>query len=410
MSAPPAGETFFWDWDGLPGAPGAFTDSHLVFRNKVRAFVDSSLIPNVSDWEETGGFPRSLHEDAYSAGVYGALWPGAYGGTSPTAEEADMYHFFTMYDELGRACAAGLFASLFTHGIALPPILMAGTEEQKQLVARDIITGKKKACLAITEPNGGSDVANVQTTASKDASGKYYVVNGQKTFISGGMNADLFVTAVRTGGNGAAGVSLLLIDRNSAGLKTTRLKTQGWHCSTTTTVAFEDVHVPVSNLLGMEGAGFLYIMRNFSNERFSMAVQSCRMARCCLEDAVRYARLRKTFGKRLVDHQVIRHKLMECGRQIMATHGMFLPIMAQRSRPSDDADSLAGPIALCKVQATKTFEIVARECSQIFGGKAYLRSGPGAQVERCYREVRVMAIGGGSEEIMLDLASRQAKL
>lgn len=386
------------------------TDSHVEFQTKVRAFVDSELIPNIADWEEQGEFPRSVHESAYAAGVYGALWPAAYGGTSPTLEEADMYHYFTLFDELGRTCAAGVWASLLTHGIALPPILAAGNEQQKSLVARDIITGTKKACLAITEPQGGSDVANVQTVARRTAEGDAFVVNGQKTFISGGMNADYFVTAVRTGDSGSGGVSLLLIDRHTPGLKTTRLKTQGWHCSTTTTVAFDNVCVPASNLLGKEGEGFLYVMRNFNNERFAMAVQSCRMARCCLEDALRYARLRKTFGKRLADHQVIRHKIMDCGRLIMSTHGMFLPIMAQRKSLSDDADDLAGAVALCKVQATKTFEVVARECSQIFGGKAYLRTGPGSQVERCYREVRVMAVGGGSEEIMLDLASRQAKL
>lgn len=400
----------FWDWDGLPHCPGVYKDSHWAFQAKCRAFVDSELLPNASDWEESGDFPKDLHERAYKAGVFGALWPAEYGGTSPTLEEADMYHFWTLYDELGRACAGGLFASLFTKGFGLPPILENGSAEQRAEVCKAVITGKKKLCLAVTEPGGGSDVANVQSTAVKDSSGEFYIVNGAKTFISGGMDADWFTTGVRTGGKGLGGVSLLLIPRRTEGLKVTRLKTQGWHCSTTTTIAFEDVKVPVSSRLGAEGQGFKPIMRNFNNERLSIAIQCNRMARCCLEDAVDYAKKRKTFGKPLVEHQVIRHKLMECSRIIMASHGMILPILACKPRLDDSAEELAGPIALAKVQATKGFEFVARECSQVFGGKAYLRSGPGARVERCYREVRVMAIGGGSEEVMLDLASRQAKL
>jgi len=250
----------------------------------------------------------------------------------------------------------------------------------------------------------------VQTTAKKDPTGKFYIVNGQKTFISGGMMADYFTTGVRTGGTGFGGISLLLMERHTPGIKVTRLKTQGWHLSNTTTVSFEDVKVPVENLLGEEGKGFHAIMRNFNNERLSIAIWVTRHARCCLEDAVKYAKVRKTFGKPLASHQVIRHKIMECARSIMATHGMILPLLAQQKTPFNHEHDLAGAIALCKFQATKGYEFVARECSQIFGGKAYLRSGPGVRVERCYREVRVLAIGGGSEEIMLDLASRQAKL
>lgn len=401
---------FFWDWDELPGASRAFTPSHRAFRETCRAWIEAEVMPNVAQWEEEGGFPRGLHESAYEAGLNGAFWPREYGGTYPTAEEADMYHYFIFYDELARPCASGLYGSLFTHSIGLPPIMVLGTAHQKDTIGRAIIMGKKNVCLAVTEPGGGSDVANVQTVATLDPSGQFYVVNGQKTFISGGMNADYFTTGVRTGASGLGGISLLLIERKAPGVKTTRLKTQGWHLSTTTLVTFDEVRVPISQRLGAEGEGFKAIMRNFNNERFAIAVTANRQARVCLEDAVKYARLRKTFGKPLVQHQVIRHKLMECGRHIMATYGLCLTILGQKRRPEDVAEHLAGPIALCKVQATKSLEFVARECSQVLGGKSYLRSGPGANVERCYREVRVLAIGGGSEEIMLDLASRQARL
>eukprot|EP00929_Paragymnodinium_shiwhaense_P037071 TRINITY_DN19816_c0_g1_i1.p1 TRINITY_DN19816_c0_g1~~TRINITY_DN19816_c0_g1_i1.p1 ORF type:complete len:434 (-),score=118.80 TRINITY_DN19816_c0_g1_i1:282-1517(-) len=411
MAAAAKGElNAFWDWDSLQGIPGAFTDGHRAFQAKCRQFVEADLMPHIADFEETGTFPKELHEKSYKAGMYGAMWPKEFGGTTPTSEEADMFHYFIFYDELARACASGLYASLMTHGIGLPPIIMLGSEKQKEQYVRDIVSGKRKVCLAVTEPGGGSDVANVQTTAALDASGEFYVVNGQKTFISGGMNADFFTTGVRTSNDGMKGISALLIERERPGLKTTRLRTQGWHSSTTTLVSFDDVKVPVANLLGKEGEGFKAIMRNFNNERLGLAITANRQARVCLEDSVKYARLRKTFGKPLIQHQVIRHKLMECGRQIMATHAFLLTICAQKKCPDEQADHLSGSIALAKVQATKALEFVARECSQVFGGKSYLRSGPGANVERTYREVRVLAIGGGSEEILLDLASRQAKL
>jgi len=231
----------FWDWDDLPSCRGAFTASHREFQAKCRRFVESELIPNVDAWEEEQEFPKDLYEKAYEAGMYGAFWPKKYGGTTPTEEEMDMFHYFIFYDELGRTGASGFYGSLFTHGISLPPILMLGTEAQKEYYAGPTIRGQKKCCLAVTEPGGGSDVANVQTTGELDASREFYVVNGQKTFISGGMNADWFTTGVRTGGPTSKGVSLLMIDATAPGVKLTRLRTQGWHLSTTTLVTFDDV-------------------------------------------------------------------------------------------------------------------------------------------------------------------------
>jgi len=371
--------------------------------------MDAEIIPFVEDWEEHGELPEHLAASAYRAGVYGAGFPKEFGGTGP--EPFDIFHAVIMNDELGRACAGGLNASLFTHGIGLPPLLNVGSPAQQRRWAPDIIAGKKKICLAITEPTGGSDVANIRTTAVRNADDSAYLVSGNKTFISGGMNADYFTTAVRTDPDsmGITGISLLLIEKDSPGLKLTRIKTQGWHCSTTTSIAFDSVPVPVEHLLGTEGAGFMAIMLNFNNERLAMAVTANRMARCCLEDAVAYATSRHTFGKPLAKHQVIRHKLMECARMIMATHALVSNLCQQKHCGIDDL-ALAGAFALAKVQATKTMEFVARETFQVFGGRAYVRGGKGGNVERVYREVRVYAIGGGSEEIMLDLASRQARL
>lgn len=394
---------FVWDWDSTVGtvSPG-----HAELQRLFRTFVDEHLAPNIDEWEEKGSFPEDLHVRAYEAGVYGAGWPAEYGGQPPT--EMDIWHRFVVSDELGRLCAGGLVASLFTSGIALPPLLMLGNEVQKDKYARDIITAKKLASLAITEPSGGSDVAGLQTTARRE--GDRYIVNGSKTFISGAMRAHYLTTAVRTGELGGNAISLLMIHRDYPGVKLTRLPTQGWHSSTTTTIAFEDVSVPVENLLGQENEGFLPIMLNFNNERYGMAVSANRMSRCCLEDAIAYARKRKTFGKPLISHQVIRHKCAEMARHILATHGMLMTI-SKSIYDGLDAVEASGHLALAKVQATRTLEFCAREASQVLGGKSYLRGqGPGSRIERCYREVRVYAIGGGSEEVMLELFSRQAKL
>lgn len=396
-------DAWFWDWDK---ELSSISPSHAQLQQLLRNFVDTELMPNIAEWEEQGGFPRDLHNRAYAAGVYGIGQPAEYGGTPPT--NPDMWHRFIVHDELGRLCAGGLTASLFTMSISLPPILALGTLAQKEKYAREIITAQKTCSLAITEPSGGSDVAAMSTQAVQQ--GDVYVLDGVKTFISGGINADYFTVAARTSDNGLKGISLFLVPKELPGVTTTRLKTQGWNSSTTTTIAFDGVKVPVGNMLGEKNKGFLPIMLNFNSERFGMAIGACRMARCCLEDALRYARVRKTFGKPLMAHQVVRHKIMEMARNVLATYGFMNTITHSLIRGAD-AGKAAGWLALAKVQATKTFEFCAREASQILGGKSYLRGdGPGGRIERCYREVRVFAIGGGSEEIMLELASRQAKL
>jgi len=215
--------------------------------------------------------------------------------------------------------------------------------------------------------------------------------------------------AVRTGEDGFGGISLLLLEKGMPGFNVRRLKTQGWWGSNTAFLTFDNVKVPVRNLIGEENNGFLYIMFNFNPERFGAAVQANRYARVCLEESIIYARKRKTFGKLLIDHQVIRHKIAEMARRIEATHALIEIICYQLNNKVSDR-VIGGHLALVKVQATTTFEFCAREASQILGGASYIRGGIGDRIERLYREVRVMAIGGGSEEIMRDLAMRQAKL
>jgi len=383
-----------------------YKQTHIDFRAKVRAFVDKEITPFCHEWDEAGTYPRELHEKAYKAGVLAAIWPVEYGGTPP--KDFDAFHDFILVDELSRCGAGGiLWAVFFSFGIALPPVLKVGSPYLKDLVCRDVITGKKIMSLAVTEPYAGSDVAGLRTTAVRQ--GDYYIVNGEKKFITSGTRADFFTVAVRTGGPGMRGVSLLLVERNTPGLRIRRQKTQGWWISSTAYMMFEDCKVPVKNIIGRENDGFKSIMHNFNHERFVLGTMSNRYARVCLEEAIKYGRVRKTFKKRLVDHQVIRHKIAEMARRIESTHALLEQIAYQMTQGVPD-NYLGGICALTKVQATKTMEYCAREASQILGGASYQRGGIGEKVERLYREVRVNAIGGGSEEILLGLAMKQAKL
>jgi len=383
-----------------------YKETHKQFRAKVRTFVEKEIMPFCHEWDEAGTYPPELHEKAYKAGLLAEIWPEEYGGTPPS--NCDTFHDLILVDELARCGAGGiLWAVFFSFGIALPPILNFGSQFLKDKVARDVITGKKVMSLAVSEPYAGSDVANLQTTAVRQ--GDHYIVNGVKKFITSGTKASFFTTAVRTGGAGMGGISFLLIESDSPGVVVRRMKTQGWWVSGTALITFEDAKVPVANLIGKENDGFKYIMKNFNHERFVLSAMSNRYARVCVEEAIKYARNRKTFGKRLVDHQVIRQKIAEMCRQVEATHALLEQVAFQMQQNVEDG-KVAGIIALTKVHSTKTMEFCAREASQVLGGASCIRGGIGEKVERLYREVRINAIGGGSEEILLDLAMKQAKL
>ncbi len=372
-----------------------YDETHEAVAQSVRRFVEREVMPHIDQWERDGELPRSLHRKAAEAGILGLGYPEAYGGTS---EGFDIFHSLTQSEELAAPGAGGLGASLMTHSIGLPPILALGSEEMKRRVAPPVLAGEKIIALAITEPSGGSDVAAIRTRAERR--GNHYVVNGAKMFITSGMRADWLTVAVRTGGPGMGGISLMLIETDRPGVSRTRLEKMGWHCSDTAAIQFDDVEVPPENLIGPENGGFLGIMRNFNSERLGMAHGCMAMARVALAEAVEWARGRETFGKPLIAHQSIRIKLADLVRQIEATQA-WVDLLADQHRKGTGQPA---SYAMLKVQATRTLEAVAREAAQVLGGASYIR---GQKVERIYREVRVNAIGGGSEEIMLDLAGRQ---
>lgn len=385
------------DFDGAAMHNEKLTEEHLVWRAQLRKFLAAEVQPHLSDWDESGKIPDDMWKKAADFGLLQLGYPEEFGGIS---EGIDQYHINIVSEELGRIGSAGGVAStLLVHGIGLPPVVNFSQQAIKAQVVPKVLSGEKRISLGITEPSGGSDVANIKTTARLE--GDHYVVNGSKTFISGGMGADWVSTAVRTGDAGAGGVSMLLIATDLDGVSRTPLdKKQGWWCSDTATIYFDNVKVPVDHLIGEEGHGFLVILNNFNSERLAMIVNMEACARCCLIEAIEWASERETFGKPLSKHQVIRHKITQMKQRINATQAytqlVTQAVIAGRSN--------FGDLALLKVQASETMEFCAREASQILGGASYLR---GSNVERIYREVRVNAIGGGSEEIMRDLAASQ---
>jgi len=375
-------------------------------------------MPNVTEWDEAKKVPdeifQEMGERGYLAGMLGMHFPTEYTDKRvqcvPT-EKWDHFHEMIITDELSRTGSGGLVWGLIGgYGIGGPPLFKFGKKELVQRIGPDLLSGKKRICLAITEPDAGSDVANLTCEAKLSEDGKHYIVNGEKKWITNGIWSDYFTTAVRTGGEGMNGVSVLLIERSAGGVSTRKMDCQGVWSSGTTYVTFEDVKVPVENLIGKENQGFKVVMTNFNHERIGIIIQCLRFARVCYEESVKYAHKRRTFGKRLIDHPVIRLKLAHMARQIEASYNWMenLIYQCQKMDEMEAMLKLGGAIASLKAQSTTTFEFCAREASQIFGGLSYSRGGQGAKVERLYRDVRAYAIPGGSEEIMLDLSIRQA--
>uniref|UniRef100_A0A6B2L534 Acyl-CoA dehydrogenase n=1 Tax=Arcella intermedia TaxID=1963864 RepID=A0A6B2L534_9EUKA len=397
-----------------------YKESHYRFREYVRKFVDAKITPFCHEWDESRALPKELYLDCAASGllpaVLGGPWPvdlvgDDIAGGLIKASEFDAFHELILLDEFSRCGSGGVGWGLFGGlAIGLPPIIHFGSPELRQRVAIPCLKGEKVICLAITEPTGGSDVANLMCEARKTPDGKHYIVNGEKKWITNGVFADFFTVAVRTGGPGHRGLSFLLIEKTMKGVTTRPMKCSGVWPSGTTYITFEDVMVPVENLIGEENSGFKYIMYNFNHERFQIIAQANRLARVCLEVAMKYSVKRKTFGKRLIEHGVIRNKLAHMAKQVECNHAMLEQVTYQLCTMSHDEarKKLGGPIALLKAQTTQTFELCAREASQILGGLAYTRGGQGEKVERLYREVRAYAIPGGSEEIMLDLAVKMA--
>jgi len=387
-----------------------YNENHVKFRVKLREFIDREIMPYRDEWDEAGTFPLDeLRQKAAAARVLSPWAPVELGGTPPEGGMDD-FMFLIWVDECSRIGAGGIVLLLWQIAyMSVPHTLMFGSQYLKDTFAGPVIRGEKGMCITLTEPHGGSDLANVQTTAVKSPDGKSYIVTGQKKFITGGTVCDYFSTLVRTGGEGVGGTSLMVISKASPGISVRKLPAQGWWSGNTTSVDFEEVVVPAENLIGIENQGFKMMAAVMNGERMIACQGACRQARLLLEESIKYARQRKTFGKRLIEHQVIRHKIAQMARRVETAQSQSESLCYSMSQGATPAD-IGGPTALLKVDCTSAYEYCAREASQILGGNSYIRSGKGVLVERLVRELRVAVVGGGSEEVMLDLAMRQAKL
>ncbi|MET9202506.1 acyl-CoA dehydrogenase family protein [Gordonia sp. NPDC003585] len=372
------------------------TPERRELRSTVRGFVERHVLPHQDNWERDGLLPRDLHREAAKLGLFGLGVPEEVGGSGGDLVDASI-----LGEEFHYAGAAGgVFASLFTHGIALPHLIGAGDPDQIDRWVRPTLAGEKIGSLAITEPGGGSDVGHLRTSAVRD--GDHYVVNGAKTYITSAVRADFVVTAVRTGGPGAGGVSLLVIEKDTPGFTVTRkLDKMGWRSSDTAELAFVDARVPVSNLVGPENSGFAQIATAFVTERSGLAVQAYASAQRCLDLTLAWARDRETFGKPLIARQSVQDTLTEMARRIDIARTYTRAVVERKVTSGDD---LIAEVCFAKNTAVETGEWVADKAVQLFGGLGYMT---GTEVERQYRDMRIIGIGGGTTEILSGLAAKR---
>jgi acyl-CoA dehydrogenase len=367
------------------------TAEHAQLREQVRRFARAEIAPHAHAWEEANEFPRELYEKAGKSGMGGVGYPEEYGGAG-----GDITHVLAAAEELVMAGrSVGVAVGLGSHRIGLPPIVSFGTEEQKQRFIPPVLRGEKIAALAITEPGGGSDVAGLTTKAVRD--GDVYVVNGAKTFITSGCRADLITTAVRTGGPGHGGISMLVIERGTPGFTVSKkLQKMGWWASDTAELTFENCRVPVANRIGDENAGFAPIMMNFAVERLMLAGNCVAIAQLAYDESVSYARERKAFGKPIMAFQVLRHKLADMASRIAAARALTSEVAVRHAR----GEQVPGLAAMAKNTATDMCSFVCDQAVQIHGGYGYMRE---YLVERLYRDARLYPIGGGTREIMNEI-------
>ena len=365
-----------------------------ALRETVRRFMATEVLPHLDGWERAGEVPRELHKKAGALGLLGVGFGEEAGGGGGSLTDA-----IAVVEEM-HYCggSGGLVASLLTCGIALPHIVAAGNPEQVSRWVRPTLDGALIGSLAITEPDGGSDVASLRTTARRD--GDYFVVNGAKTYITSGCRADFVTTAVRTGGPGAHGISLLVIERGTPGFTVSRkLEKMGWLCSDTAELSFTDVRVPVGNLVGAENSGFVQLASNFVSERLTLAVQAYAGAQRALDLTVEWCRNRETFGQPLISRQTVQHTLTDMARRIDVAR-VYVHEVARRAEAGDD---VIAQVCFAKNTAVEAGQWVTDQAVQLHGGLGYLRE---AEVERQYRDQKILAIGGGTTEILTSLAAK----
>lgn len=375
-----------------------FDESHQMVRDSVRRFVEREILPHIDEWEEAESFPRELYLKAGAAGILGLGYPEGLGGS----HEGDLFAKVAASEELMRCGSGGLVAGLGSLDIGLPPVIKWGRPELRERVVPQVLSGEKIIALAVTEPSGGSDVASLRTRAVRD--GDHYRVSGSKTFITSGVRADYYTVAVRTGGEGFGGVSLLLVEKDAPGFSVGRkLKKMGWWASDTAELFFDDCLVPATHLIGMENMGFACIMANFQSERLALAIMANMTAQLALEESMAWAREREAFGKPIGKFQVQKHRLAEMATQLEVSREFTYRQAAKMAA----GKSVIREISMAKNFATDVADRLTHDAVQILGGMGYMRE---SLVERLYRDARILSIGGGTREIMNEIIAKQMGL
>lgn len=371
-----------------------FTEEHELFRASLRDFLKKEVIPHIDQWEKDGEVPREMYQRFGEMGYMGLELPEKYGGV-----DADIWYSVVMHEEMAKVNSGGFSAAIGAHFmLAMTHINAEGTEEQKEKYLIPGIEGKLIGCMAVTEPFGGSDVQSIRTTAIRD--GDEYVINGSKTFITNGVNSDYIVAAVKTNPDAKGkGISMVIIERDRAGVSATKLDKLGWRASDTGEIAFDNVRVPVSNLLGEENRGFFYIMQHFVSERLSMAAGAVAASEYAIEVTLKYMDERKAFGRKINRFQVLRHRIAQMSAEIEMNKS-FVHSLYRRYA---GGDYLVKEASMAKLLATQLSDKVTFDCLQMFGGYGFMEDYP---LARMWRDSRLGQIGGGTSEILCEIIAK----
>lgn len=373
-----------------------FTEEHEIFREQVRNFVEKEIHPHIDQWEQEELFPKSLYRRMGELGFLGIRYPEKYGGSG-----GDIWMTLVFCEELCRCRALGLPMSVLVHtDMSSTHIARYGTEEQRQKYLVQMITGEKVCAIGVSEPAAGSDVAGIQTTATKD--GDSYILNGAKIFITNSVHADVFCVAAKTVKDaGHRGISMFIVERDTPGFRLAKkLKKLGNNTSDTGELVFDDARIPRRNLIGEEGKGFYYIMGNFQDERLIAASMAVSAAQQAFDDTLRYVRERRTFGKRVLDHQAVGHRLADLATELEAARQLTYYAADVLQRGGDASTE----VSMAKLFASEMANRLAYHCLQLHGGYGYMQEFP---IERFFRDIRLSPIGGGTSEIMRDIIARR---
>lgn len=385
-------------FDSLRPPCSQLSATHTAWRRRVRSFVDTRIAPSLSDWESECSFPDSLYQRAVAEGIFGMGFPADLGGSG---EGTDIHQRIILAEEMHRLGSGLVFADLATHWIGLPPLISAGDAALRERIVRPVLAGDRQICFAVTEPGGGSDVANLSMRAERCDTG--YRLSGSKTLISAAMRADFALLIARTGEGGMRGLSLFVVDLNQPGVSRRPVPGLAWYNRNVGTLTFDNAEVPQEQLLGEENRGFSVLAGQLDIERFSGIGAMLGLSRYCLAEAMTHCRQRRAFGKTLAEHQVLRHRLVDMQRAVRSSY-CYLDYCADRIT---QGLPLGADLALLKITATQTLDLCAREAMQMLAGGAYR---DGSRVERAHRESRIFALAGGTGEVLSEMAARQLGL